>query len=151
MWAGLSSRERLIISVAIPVSLLVVGYLYAWQPIQDRLERLRLEVPQKSAELAWIKNELGNSAHLLGNQMVADHGPILTIIEKRAIETRIKPAIQRVQPQSNDQVQIWFNEVFANNWFVFVKLLLADGIQVESATLTRTKNGNVNARVTFSR
>jgi type II secretory pathway component PulM len=150
-WTELSARERLIIGYSIPLLMLVVGYLYFWQPMADKLDRLRVEVPQKTAELAWAEHELEKASEWLtsvdsqGNQK-----PLLTIIESRAIESRIKNEIQRAQPNER-QVKLWFQDVVADHWLGFVNRLSLDGISVESATLTRAKDGKINVRVTFAR
>jgi len=151
-WSNLSSRERTILSVVVPLSIVVFGYLYYWQPARQSLDQLRVEVPQKAADLAWVKHELDSASEWLsaGSTGVSS-GPILTIIENRAIQAGIKHAIQRVQPTGTDNVRIWFKEVLADQWLAFVKLLLNDGVIVDSATLTRGEKGNIDARVTFIR
>ena len=150
-WTDLSSRERFIIGYSIPVLVLVVGYLYFWQPMADKLVRLRVEVPQNTAELAWAEHELEKAGEWLtsvdsrGNQK-----PLLTVIESRAIEAGVKNEIQRAQPDER-QVKLWFQDVVADHWLGFINRLSLDGITVESATLTRAKDGKINVRVTFAR
>ena len=145
-WSNLSQRERLILTLVIPGSIAVIGYLYYWQPLQDNFERLKVETPQRAAELAWVKHELENSAHLLQVVQNGSDTPILTVIEKMAIQSGVKAAIQRVQPKDENNVQLWFNEVLADDWFRFVKLLGVTGVEVDSATLTRRKEGAISVR-----
>ncbi len=45
----------------------------------------------------------------------------------------------------------WFRDVVADHWFEFVNGLVFDGISVVTATLTRSKDGKMNVRVTFTR
>ena len=151
-WAGLSARERAIVGFGMPIVLILTVYLYYWEPAIQRLQQLRVQVPQKNAELAWIRHELKQAEGWLGGAGQAGGGQaILTIIEGRAIASGVKASIQRVQPNSAQEVQIWFREAPADAWLEFVNLLGADGIAVQSATLTRAKPGRINARVTFSR
>ena len=74
----------------------------------------------------------------------------MTIIESHAIESEIKNAIQRVRPDKQ-QIKLWFRDVVADYWFEFVNGLAFDGISVVTAAFTRSKNGKMNVRVTFTR
>ena len=151
-WNQLSSRERLLVGSCVPVLALLIGYYYHWAPAMDNVSRLQIEVPQKTAELAWMEFELENAAAFLENtdgESIAR--PVLTVIESLAIGARVNETIQRVQPVGNDQVKLWFKSVTADRWFAFVEQLGGAGISVESATLTRASEGNIDVRVTFVR
>jgi len=149
-WNNLNSRERTVIGFSIPLVFLVAVYFYYWEPMSEKLDRLRIEVPEKAAELAWAEYEIGISSEWLKKSVSnGSRTPILTVIEAHAIKFDVKNAIQRVQPDEL-QVKLWFQEVVADQWFKFINRLVADGISVDSATLSRTKNGKMNVRVTLS-
>ena len=151
-WSGLGARERAIIGLGLPVVLFVAIYLYYWEPMVKELDHLRVQVPQKTAELVWIRHALKQAEPWLGSPDQGSEGrAILTLIEGRAIASGVKTSIQRVQPTSTNEVQMWFREAPADGWLRFVNLLGVDGISVQSATLTRVKEGRINVRVTFSR
>jgi type II secretory pathway component PulM len=151
-WNGLNSREQAVIGLGLPLVLVVAVYLYYWQPAKQHLDNLRIQVPQKTAELAWVRHEIGKAEQWLGARASGgENQAILTIIEIRAIASGVKASIQRVQPTNAKEVQMWFREAPADGWLNFVNLLRIDGISVESATLTRAKLGRINVRVTFSR
>ncbi len=151
-WNNLSIRERSFIAVGGVGVILILVYSLYWQPTLNRLEQLRNEVPQKAAELAWMKHEIQKaSPWLSGNSNASGNRPILTIIESRAIESKVKNGIQRVQPGNDNTVKMWFQNVIADHWLNFVNKLALEGISVESTTFSRTKNGKINVRVTFVR
>ena len=151
-WNNLSSRERLLIGIGLPLVLLIIFYLYFWQPYRDELQRLRRMVPEKAATLAWMQ-------HRLAQQPVSDavtsgsnaKGPLLTEIEKLAISTKVQEAIQRVQPGVDGEVEIWFQDVVADQLFRWIDQLSSSFISVESATITRSSPGLVSARVKLNR
>ena len=154
MISNMSSREKLLVGLAIPATLLVVFYYYVWQPTEERIEQLRLEVPQKKAELAWMEHEIALAAPWLGNVEIAggeNEQPILTVIEQRAAQAGIKSDIQRVQPLQDARVRIWFKEVVADSMLRFVDSITVDGLSVHEAALTRAADGRINARITLQR
>lgn len=153
-WNSLSSREKFTVGYGVPLILLVICYVFYLQPLNENLKQLRIDVPQKSAELEWAKHKIENASDILGSDPSTSDdspSPILTLIENRAIETNIKNAIQRVQPSGNQTVKIWFQDVVGDSWFEFINHLARDRIAVEAATLTRTENGKMNVRVTLDR
>lgn len=148
----MNPREKFLVGLAFPAILVVAGYLYVWAPTYQRVQALRIELPLKAAEYAWMEHQLKMAEPLLA--VDPDTGaaqPVLTIIEQRAIETGVKASIQRVQPNEDQSVKMWFEDVPADNWLQFVERLSVDGIAVDSATLTRKEEGIVSVRVDFKR
>ncbi len=147
---NLNSRERLLVLVGIPMVLLVMFYLYLWEPLYQDRARLRVDLPEKEATLAWMQHRISDR-----NPVAASAGrdtrPILTVIEKLAISARIQNAIQRVQPGTNGTVEIWFQEVVADQLFQWIDQLSLRGIFIESATITRGSPGLVAARIKVGR
>ena len=148
----MSQREKTLVGLVIPAFLLVIGYLYVWLPTHQNLARLKTELPLKAAEFAWMEHELTLAEPLMTRKENAGSvQPILTVIERRAIESQVKKSIQRVQPADSSEVKLWFQDVAADNWLRFVEQLSGDGISVDSATITRKSEGVVNIRATFVR
>ncbi len=151
-WKNLSQREKTLVGLVIPAFLMVIGYLYLWLPTHESLTRLRTDLPLKAAEFAWMEHELSLIEPLMTrNENSGSVQPILTVIERRAIESQVKKSIQRVQPNNNSEVKLWFKDVSADRWLRFVDQLSLDGISVDSATITRKTDGVVNVRATFVR
>ncbi len=151
-WRNLSIRERLLVGLVLPLVAAVLFYLYLWQPTYSQVKRLRLSVPEKNATLAWMQHRLSTADMGSESEPAVDAGgPILTVIEKVAITAGVKPAIQRVQPGNDGSVEIWYQEVVADQLFQWIDQLAATGITVQSATITRLTPGLVSARVKVQR
>ena len=148
---NLNTRERLLILVGIPLVLLVMFYLYLWEPLHLDRARLRTDLPEREATLAWMQHKLADSSSLTVTSAQKDTRPLLTVIEKLAIAARIQRSIQRVQPGSNGSVEIWFQEVVADQLFSWIDQLSVRGVFIESATITRGTPGIVAARIKVSR
>ncbi|MBX2869255.1 MAG: type II secretion system protein M [Acidiferrobacterales bacterium] len=148
---NLNSRERLLILVGIPLVLLVTFYLYLWEPLYQDRSRLRVDLPEKEATLAWMRHKLSDRNLVAAGSPQVDTRPLLTVIEKLAISARIQNSIQRVQPGNNGTVEIWFQEVVADRLFQWIDQLSLRGIFIESATITRGSPGLVAARIKLGR
>lgn len=151
-WNNLSNREKSLVGIGLPLVLLIIFYLYFWQPTRDELNRLRHLVPEKTATLAWMQHQLNQPQNNQATSNVQNKdAPLLTIIENVAIETAIHGAIQRVQPGSSGEVEIWYQEVVADQLFLWIDKLALNAVSVESATVTRATPGLVSARVKVNR
>ena len=151
-WNSLSKRERILVGVAFPLVFVILFYFYFWQPVVSDLGKLRLGVPEKNATLAWMRNRLANAGSANETAAESDRdAPLLTVIEQVAITSGVKAAIQRVQPGSDGSVEIWFQEVVADQLLRWVDQLSGSGIAVDTATITRASPGMVSARIKLRR
>lgn len=150
MIKNLNQRERFLVFVGVPLVLLTGFYLYLWQPAYQEMQRLRVDVPEQRATLAWMQHQLTTYSGGGGGQPV-DQRPLLTVIEKMAIAAHIQKTIQRVQPGNDRTVEVWLQEVVADQLFEWIDQLAVRGITVDSATITRGTPGLVSARIRLSR
>ena len=151
-WNNLNQRERLLIGLGIPLLLVVMFYLYMWQPLSRELSQLRLRVPENNATLAWMNHQLAGFENSSSSSQSSGQGqPLLTVIERVAINTKVKDAIQRVQPGNDGSVEIWFQEAVADQLFLWIDQLSGSQVAVVSATITRATPGLVSARVKVNR
>ena len=151
-WQNLNPREKLIIKLGFPLLFILVFYYYYWQPNLEKLAFLRTDVPQKRATLAWIQHQLEQAKPYLAQPLSRNTSmPLLTVIERAAIQTGVKKSIQRVQPGDEGEVRIWFQDVVADKWFALIDVLAKQGIGVESTNITRSTEGLVTVRVTLIR
>ncbi len=148
IWQNFNIREKILVGLLLPLILMLVFYLYLWQPTKLELGKLRLAVPQDNATLAWMKFRLNDGVvNSDGEDQAGQNKPLLTVIEKVAIDTGIKNSIQRVQPGESGVVEIWFQEVVADQLFAWIDQLAVNGISVDSAAITRAIPGRVSARI----
>jgi len=127
-WTNLSSREKLLVGIGLPLVLIIIFYLYFWQPTRDELARLQRLVPEKTATLAWMNHQLQQPQINQGTKIAANQGgPLLS------------------------EVEIWFQDVVADQLFRWIDKLALNAVTIDSATVTRATPGLVTARVKLSR
>lgn len=151
-WKNLNQRERLLMGLGIPLLLVVIFYLYMWQPLSKDLSQLRIKVPENNATLAWMNYQLKSFKNSSSaSRSSGQKQPLLTVIERIAINTKVKDAIQRVQPGNDGSVEIWFQDAVADQLFLWIDQLSGSQVAVVSATITRATPGLVSARVKVNR
>ena len=151
-WNSLRKRERIVVGVAFPLVVVILFYFYYWLPVVSDLGKVRLGVPDKIAKLARLRIRLAIAGSANETAAESDRdAPLLTVIEQLAITSGVKAAIQRVQPGSDGSVEIWFQEVVADQLLRWVDQLSGGGIAVDTATITRASPGMVSARIKLRR
>ena len=137
---NLSQRERAVLVLGGIASLFIVLYSMVWEPWQDELNRLRVQVPLKQETLAWMQQQtrdLGPLIKKAGQRTQSSNTPLLTVIEQSARQSKINPYIRRMAPGEGDQVKIWLTEADFDKWLFWLESLRKQGIEVESATVNR--------------
>jgi len=151
--SSLSLRERVLIGLAVLTGLLMLAYLYIWEPKYDQLQSLRdVKVPQSEQTLAWVKQALERSKNepAAQTQKIIE-GPLLTVIEQTAEKAGIRPAIRRMQPNQAREVKIWMEEVVFDHWLKWVELLRLQNVSVDRVSIAQFSPGLVNVRLTLAR
>ena len=150
---ALSLRERLLIGAALAVGVLMIFYLYVWEPKTRELQDLRnVKVPESEQTLAWVKQALQRAKS--GTAAPADRiieGPLLTVIEQTAEKAGVRPAIKRIQPSQEQSVKIWMEDVPFDSWLSWVDMLREQNVYVERASIVRETPGMATIRFTLGR
>ena len=152
-FSSLSTREKALVGIALLVGLLMIAYLYVWEPKTRQLHELRtVSVPESEQTLAWVRQALEQaSSRPAGARDKIIEGPLLTVIEQTAEQAGVRTAIKRMQPNQNQAVRIWMENVVFDKWLRWVDLLKAQNVFVERASIVRETPGVVTARVTLAR
>jgi len=153
-WINLSTREQRILAIGGVVAALIVVYTLLWAPWQDALQRLRSQVPSKYATLSWMREQAREIKPLMASQKdkKEDDVPLLTVVERTAESAKTRNVIRRMAPgDQENQVRIWLTEADFDSWLVWLEQLRKQGIEVVSATITRTNEDKVTIRVTLQR
>ncbi len=153
-WAGISPRERLMLSVGLVAVFGILAYAQVWQPWQDALQRLRAQVPVKQETLNWMQREAQNVAPLMARkqqQPDQDGTPLLTVVESTAKQANIHGSIRRISPGEENEVKIWLTDATFENWLQWLEVLRQRNVEVASATVNRATNNKVTIRVTVVR
>jgi len=152
-FSSLSLRERLLIGAAMVGGMLMIAYLYVWEPKMLQLQNLRdVKVPQSEQTLAWVKQALEHAENRPASEAeTIIEGPLLTVIEQTAEKAGVRSAIRRMQPNQSRAVKIWMEEVSFDNWLRWVELLRMQNVFVDRASIAKSSPGLVTVRVTLAR
>lgn len=151
---SLTERERIILGAGIVCTILILVYAFVWQPWQEELRRLRTQVPLKQETLQWMQQQADQVGPLLQKEAIrkqANSRPLLTVIEGSAQRSGLGAYIRRMAPGEDDQVQIWLTDVEFDKWITWLEQLRKLGIEVNTASVNRTKDNRVSIRVTLQR
>jgi general secretion pathway protein M len=108
-WENLQRQEKLAAAATgLAVTLLVVYLLL--QPLLSSRVRLREEVSNRRAELAWMRDaakEIGQSDAAARNGGAAI--PPLQFIDQAARENHLSEQLKRVEPGSGGEIKVWLS------------------------------------------
>lgn len=151
---SLNDRERAVLGWGIVGALLILAYTFVWQPWQDELNRLRVQIPLKQETLVWMRRQQSEIEPLLRrnqSKKQLSSEPLLTIIERSAQQSDISSKIRRMAPDEDGRVNIWLSGVDFDQWIVWLERLRQIGIEVNSASINRSTGSTVTVRVTLQR
>lgn len=152
-FVSLSLRERMLVAAALLLGVLMVVYLYVWEPKMNQLQNLRdVKVPNSEQTLAWVKQALAREQNKPDSQVEKIiEGPLLTVIEQTAEQAGVRASIRRIQPNQAKAVKIWMEEVSFDNWLRWLKMLRQQNVFVDRASIAKASPGLVTIRVTLAR
>lgn len=153
-WEGISTRERMTLSVGVLGVLAILAYALVWQPWQDALQRLRAQVPAKQETLAWMQSEARTIEPLMARkqqQRGQDDAPLLTVVESTAKEVNIHDSIRRISPGEKNEVKVWLTDADFDKWLQWLEVLRQRNVEVSSASVNRAAGSKVTIRVTVAR
>jgi len=151
---GLTQRERVVLGVGGISALLIVVYAFVWQPWQETLGRLRIQVPLKEETLAWMQQQKSSVDPLITKakqKSKSSDTPLLTVVERSAKKSKIDAYIRRMSPGEKGQVKLWLTDANFEQWVTWLEKLRKAGIEVESASINQAGNNRVTIRVTLTR
>lgn len=151
-WENLAARERALLVVGSIFLLATLSYMFLWEPWNKNLQRLKTQVPEKQKTLAWVESQTMSVASIQKQQKRKTPKrdvPLLTVIEKTAVQTKIKPFIKRIQPGKDKQVKVWLSDAIFDSWLLWIEKLKNQDIDVIAATVNRSNPNRVSITVTF--
>jgi general secretion pathway protein M len=151
LWQSLNSRERAVVTAGVLVSAIVILYVLVWEPWQKELKRLRDDIPDQRATLAWMQVQLAELGPLLKQDTAngaAQSAPLPTILENTARATGMRDQIRQMQPGENQEVRIWLQEVYFDNWLKWVEVLKRQRVAISAVTVNKSQEADkVNIRM----
>lgn len=149
---GLAPRERLLVGGAAVVLILLLAYLLIIEPLQQRRAVLERGVAAQRELLAWMRDAV---VPLRGAAAPADSRgqSLFAVVDRSARTTVLAGALQRVQPEGQGNVRVWFENAPFDDLVRWVATLQREhGITVNTLSIERTDAaGLVTARLTLER
>ncbi len=150
---GLAPRERLLIGGAAAIVVLLLVYLLVIEPLQQRRAVLERGVVAQRELLSWMRDAVvplrGSSATPANSRGQS----LFAVVDRSARTTVLAGALQRVQPEGQGNVRVWFEDAPFDDLVRWTATLQREhGISVNTLSVERTDSaGLVNARVTLER
>lgn len=149
-WRGLQARERTLVAAGGAAAALLLFFFLLWVPLHRDLDRLRVEVPKASEQLATMRVQAMRVKQLRGNAPAQTKGGgLLSFVEQSATTFNIRQHIKQVAPEGNNAVRLVVDGVPFNTLVTWLaNLHKQGGIRIDNATLEpQPTAGLVNARL----
>ncbi len=156
-WNSLAVRERKLLMVGGGVLALALAWLLVWEPVQQGISEREQAINNHQALIGELQVMREEARTLRGraraNAGGGTRGDLLSLANSSAREHGLGGAVQRVQPQGDDQVQVWLEQAAFDELVAWLGTLQYEhGIRVHNISLERQREpGRVNSRVALQR
>lgn len=157
-WDTLQSRERYMVLIAAVLVSIAILYLAIWSPIAASRDTKQKRVDAKRDTVVWMSQKKQEVEHLkrINPNMFkrsTDSRSILAIVDTGAKQMGIRPAITRIDPKGEDEVQLTMENIAFDYLVVLLgELDRRNSIQVADASFNRSEQvGKITGRVTLKR
>jgi general secretion pathway protein M len=153
-FAGLESRERLLVSGGGVVLLVLLLYLMIWEPIAGNYRALNEGVAEQRKTLAWMQQAAVELKQLQRSGSGTARGlggrSLLSVVDQSARSGGLGPAIKRIEPEGNKGVKVWLEGVAFDPMILWLgKITRTYQIETSIITIEPQGGGRVNARLTL--
>ena len=154
-WSKLEGRDQNIVKWGGLTILAILFYSFIWDPWHVQLSTLKQQLPIKRNDAAWIaaQAELAAGINQAGGARPVAQGPILTVVEKSAVDAGIRGSIKQMSPGEEDgQVRIWLDGASFDQWLNWIDdLYLETGVQIVEASAQRGSENKTDIRAVLSK
>lgn len=147
-------RERLILIAGAILLCLFLIYGLIMQPLASGLDKRERLLEQQRETLAWMNqsaSEIKTLKRFSSNKPGTDSKQsLLSTVDRTAKAVLPREAIRRVEPQGNNQVQLWVEKAPFDPLLQWISTLQQRyAITVSSISIDRQEQGIVNARISL--
>jgi type II secretory pathway component PulM len=154
-WSKLDGRDQNIVKWGGSAILIILIYAFIWDPWHVQLNTFKQQLPVKRSDAAWIaaQAELAAGVVQSGGTRPVVEGPILTVVEKSAVDAGIRGLIKQMSPGEEDgQVRIWLDGASFDQWLNWIDdLYLETGVQIMEVSAQRTTDDKADIRAVLSK
>ena len=152
--SDMNEREKRILLVGSICGILLLVYSLILEPIITHKNRLERGLSKQQQYVVWMEAAVAQIEQFQSNGESAslpDGESLSTVIDETIKDsTRLKKAMQRLQPIGNNRVRVWFEEVEFDRAIKWLGTLADSyGITVDNISIEPLSSGkgNVNIKV----
>lgn len=152
-WQAYSPSEQALWVGLGAALLLVLLWLYAWQPVAERYQRAQEEVARAEATLSWVQRAAPQVRAIqdIGPTMPQGNGQTMTNAVTQTAN-RHDLALSRFEQDGQNSLRIWMDQQPFDQVLLWVAALDAQGIEIEQLTVSQGGSpGRVNVRGVVTR
>lgn len=148
----MEKRDRVALNALAAFFALLFLYFGVWAPVNNYREESQDYRDRQLSLLQYMKTSEQRARQVAANagQSSVAGQSLLTQVSNTAQQNRIKP--NRLQPEANDSVSVWFDQVAFNDLIRWLRQLTVQrGVDVRQISIDRQDQpGTVNARIVLS-
>lgn len=153
-WNSLAARERKLLMAGGVVLVLALAWLLIWEPVQEGISEREQAINNQQALLGELRGMREEARSLRARNQSnggGTRGDLLSLANASAREHGLGGAVQRVQPQGDDRVQVWLEQAAFDELVAWLGTLQFEhGVSVHNISLERHREpGRVNSRVSL--
>ncbi len=136
LWLGLSVA-----------ALVVLLWLYVWQPMAERYQQAQEEVARAEATLAWVQRAAPQvRANQPGELVPSGNGQTMTNVVTRSASQH-DLALSRFEQDGQNGLRFWMDQQPFDQVMLWVATLDTQGIEIDQLTVSQGNSpGHVNVR-----
>lgn len=146
-WGAYSSQEKWTLIGVGGAGLLIVSWLYVWQPLAERHQQARIDLQAAQDSVEWLRRaapqlEIAGSVE---NQQPEDVQSMTNLISQAANEHNL--SLSRFEQSGSDGLRFWLDDQPFEQVLLWVAMLESRGVAMDQITISQTSEpGAVNVR-----
>jgi len=146
-WNGLDARERLLITIAGCLVLILAIWFLGVRPIMSAKSNAQTAQSMALRDLEIVQtnvSKLSSGSSVVSGTQPFDRNAVIQIAKTNNLN------ISRVQPENNGSLKVWFDEASSRQVFKFMSELTSEyAAQIAGVQMTRKDSGSINATITL--
>ena len=155
LWHSLSSSEKFLLTILLLFIFVLSYFNFVVKPLNDAIDNKQKESVEMEYSLQWIKDNQDEINDLKSNKAnnsdntndgnVDLNQPISTIVEY-AMNDSIRSYIDRIVPQTNSEIELWFKNVDFNELVLWLNTLQLYKVDTNNLRIDKVlQNANSNS------
>lgn len=152
---NLTPSDQRTLSIAAVLLVLIMGYLFIWEPLHLQISNLNAQINKLRHDKLWMTQTAAQVQSLKNRQTphasTRPQTSLLSLTDRSIRTMRLSSYLRRVEPQNNDSVKVWFDEIPFDQLIQWAQQLRqTHKVIIEAVSASKTKTeGTVNASLTL--